>query len=341
MKSTNIIPFKLPSVPVMNSHGVPKRRKVLLTIEPISKKIRSADARAHLGFFNGKLAIGSHNFYSDNATFLGIIAYICDVGSVKVSTLSSQQSFILRSNKNHQHELEWVEADDERAFLKHFHDGLYMCTHSRKQSREFVDWLENGLFPLAMTQVPASMQIHTKLVRGVYDDSGIPLSEKAIAHRARNDKMIRELQSAIQGILPPLPNVLNIDLTQIAHLDGGQVIYSGSAEASMRRLIMQFGFNRLPATWSELNGLVDYCKYLWIASGEQFVPVDLIPDWQRTGRNIDLRLAPWRVPAFDAYVANDLEKLRHIHVADNTLERIGVDWQASQLRQSHYLPKCR
>ncbi|HEY8102646.1 MAG TPA: hypothetical protein VIF82_18050, partial [Burkholderiaceae bacterium] len=264
------------------------------------------------------------------------------------STLSSPQLINLKARVNANRELASVEVIGERIFLAHFHDRLYLCTHSRKQTREFVDWLEKEQFPSALAQVPAFLRVHAKLARGVYDESGMPMSKEAIAYRARQEKMIQELEDVIQGRLPQLPDVLNIDLAQITRIHenavrgGGSdpIFIKGKVALAMRRLIACFGFERLPVTWGELNGMLDYCKYLWMASGDQFVPADLIPDWQKISRNIDLQFAPWRIPAFDAYIANDIDKLRRIHLADKTIERLGAEWQELQSCQDRCAVKA-
>jgi hypothetical protein len=320
---------------IMCSAKAPKRRKAVFMIEPIPKRIQKTGANEKSGFFNGKLIIDGHNFYSDDANILASIAYICNVSSVSVSTLSTPQSITIKARATCNSELELLDNFSERIFLKQFHEVLYLCKHSRKQSVAFVEQWEMKLFPLAFVQVPLSLCVHTKLERGVYDEAGMPMSLKAIARQALDQDISRYLENAIQGKLPQLPDVLNIDLTRITRhkcdaVNGNNtdhIIYSDQVKLAMHRLINHFGFDRLPSTWGELNGMLDYCKYLWMASGDKFVPFELMKAWQKTSRNIDQKLAPWRIPAFDAYVVNDIKKLRNIHQADKTMERLGIEWK--------------
>jgi len=329
-----VIPFKHSTGPIKSLAKKPKRRKTILTVEPIPKKNRKLGANYKCGIFNGKLVIEGHNFYSDDASTLGIIAFICGVGSVVASTLTSTEPIKIKAYGNFHCDLEVLDAFDERAFLEQFHATLHLCMHSRKQTREFIDAWEKDRFATAVAQVPEALRVHTKLERGVYDESGIPMSAKAIARIARHEKVIEQLENAIQGKFPNLPDVMNIDFNNIIRhgksaADTDKISYIGTSELVARRLIAHFGFDRLPSTWGELNGMLDYCKHLWMSSGDKFVAKELIIDWQMVGRNIELKLAPWRVPALDAYVANDIEKLRAIHIADRTLERLGIQWKES------------
>jgi hypothetical protein len=252
------------------------------------------------------------------------------------STLSSSKPITLKANVNFHCALNVLDAFDERAFLEQFHDSLYRCTHSRQQTRDFVNLWQADRFPLAMVQVPACLRINTKLERGVYDELGIPMSAAQIAQRARREKLMRELEQAIQGKPPQLPPFLEIDFKRIIRHGGrgGKIAYRGENELRMRRAINHFGFDRIPTTWNELNGLLEYCKHLWMASGQNAVPPELIHDWRKTGRNIDLKLNPWRVPAFDAYIAGDIDKLRAIHAVDITIEWLAAQWRDSHMQRA-------
>jgi hypothetical protein len=337
----NVIPFKRHAGRSKSPAKPSKQREAILTVEHIPRKNRKPGANYQSGVFNGKLIIEGHNFYSDDANILGIIAFICNVRTVKASTLNSREPISLRARAGFYCNLEVLDAFDERAFLEQFHDALYLCTQSRKQPLHFVDSCEKSRFPLAMTHVPEALRVHTRLERAIYDESGKPMPPQAIARKARHEKMIRQLENAIQGKFPKLPEILDIDISKIVRTSGRNasrsnmdtICYGYEVELAMHRLIAHFGFDRMPRTWGELNGMIEYCKYLWMATGDQFVTHDLISDWQKTGRNIDMKLKPWRVPAFDAYVANNIEKLRTIHIADKTLERLGKEWKEVQIQK--------
>jgi hypothetical protein len=310
-------------------------RRAILTVEPIPRKNRKPGATYLSGAFNARLIVDGHKFYSDDASELGIIAFVCNVATVTASTLNSPRPITLRANVNFHCALAVLDAFDERAFLEQFHESLYRCTHSRQQTRDFVNLWQADRFPLALMQVPGCLRINTKLERGVYDERGIPMSAVQIAHRARREKLMRELECAIQGKPPQLPSFLEIDFKRIIRHGGrgGKIAYRGDNELKMHRAINHFGFERIPTTWNELNGLLEYCKHLWMAAGQNAVPPDLINDWRKTGRNIDLKLNPWRVPAFDAYIAGDIEKLRAIHATDITLDRLAEQWRQRQIQR--------
>ena len=87
-----------------------------------------------------------------------------------------------------------------------------------------------------------------------------------------------------------------------------------------------FCFPRIPATWAELHAFTDYASNLWSAAGGGHVP-KYVKFAQANARAVDMRIQPWRVPAFDAYIAGDKAELLRIHTEEKTLETIAARWE--------------
>jgi hypothetical protein len=138
--------------------------------------------------------------------------------------------------------------------------------------------------------------------------------------------------------------LFNIDFGKITRLkdnvangDGSDaIVYEAEAELAMRRLLAHFGFDRLPLTWAEMNGVLDYCENIWVAAGGG-IPADSVKDWRRSYREVMEKRRPWRIPAFDAYVAGDIERLRKVHSQEKTLERVAAEWREFRYELGHPL----
>ena len=105
------------------------------------------------------------------------------------------------------------------------------------------------------------------------------------------------------------------------------VVYGAQLELGLRQLIAHFGFDRLPLTWAEYNAFLEYTENLWVAAGGGISEPHAIKIFQESAREVDLKYQPWRVAAFDAYVAGDIDSLRTIHKKDKTLDVIAAKWQ--------------
>jgi hypothetical protein len=274
-----------------------------------------------------------------------MIAYVCNVRTVTVTTLGTTESLGLRAVSHvEERAIENIADYDERTFLKRFQSALYLCSTSNKQSQNLIDWWEKNLLPFAVSQVPEKLRINTRFQRGVYDESGMPMSAAQIAFRARHKQLTGQRETATQGLLPTSPGLFDIDFNQVTRLKGDVangdnadvVVYAATAELAMRRLIAHFGFNRLPLTWAELNGVLEYCENFWYANGGG-MPVQYAESWRRSARKVELECLPWRIPALDAYVAGDIETLRKIHAADKTIERVAAEWKEFPYPEDHPL----
>lgn len=134
------------------------------------------------------------------------------------------------------------------------------------------------------------------------------------------------------------PSIFDINMDAVIHLKGGSaangdnsdpMVYQGTAEASMRRLIAEFGFHRLPLTFGEFHGLLDYCEMLHGVAG--FDNIDrkakyyesATRAWQESGIEVFGRSEPQHVAALRLYCQQDREGLAKLHKKSDTLTALG------------------
>src|SRR5690606_31319588 len=87
------------------------------------------------------------------------------------------------------------------------------------------------------------------------------------------------------------------------------VVATGQAEIALRRLIKRFGFERMPFTCAELNGLLDYCIEFDAVTGEG-LPEEYREMWLASSLQACEDISPKLLPAVKLYLAGDLEGLR-------------------------------
>jgi hypothetical protein len=325
-----IIPFKRATDSTKPTAKTPKRRKALLTIEPIQKKRQKAGADFESGLFNGKLVIDDHEFCVDNGNLLGIIAYICNISSVLATTPNSSQPIEIKARASYQREITLLSNDDERVFLKRFQVGLYMCTHSKAQKREFVDWWQKELFPVALAQVPEHLRVHIRMERGVYDDSGMPLSAAEISQRARHLKMVKSLEnpeSTGNGII-------NLPWEQISRMTDphGPVAINGAAYVAVQKMLTRFGFPRMPQSFAELVQAHELCT-------KTSMDLHMIATLELGKEVRDATLEVYRTyhsntyPLYEACINQDDKRIAELHAKKDWLAVLAKEFEEPEEKE--------
>lgn len=135
-----------------------------------------------------------------------------------------------------------------------------------------------------------------------------------------------EILSAIDA-----PDVF--DESEIFRMGGGSaangdkndpIVITGKSEVAMRKLIAKYGFDRMPLTYGEFQGLLDYCDRLDVVRGEGIVRPDRQLAWSRGGG-----IQAWEraVPLFkevgSMYAEGDLETLVKFHKERDVLAELG------------------
>lgn len=103
---------------------------------------------------------------------------------------------------------------------------------------------------------------------------------------------------------------------------------SGPAEVRLRQIIAAFGFPRMPQTYGELRGLLDYCALLETAAGFTVHenPKDL-EICHRTAFRVMTKYHPGYVMPFQLFINRDIEGLRAWHTREGLLERLGREFE--------------
>lgn len=104
------------------------------------------------------------------------------------------------------------------------------------------------------------------------------------------------------------------------------VAFGESTEPLMRSVLARYGFDRLPATLAEFYGLFEYCDTLDAASGVGMRPPDQLAEWQAASFAVWRRKKPALMPAIERYCAGDVDGLKALHRAEDTLARLGREY---------------
>lgn len=107
---------------------------------------------------------------------------------------------------------------------------------------------------------------------------------------------------------------------------GAAISFNAQAEALMRGVLARYGFERLPATHGELLALFEYCDSLDAASGVGMRPDGELAEWQAAAFVVWRRKSPQLMPAIELYCAGDIDALRALHRAQDTLTSLGRDY---------------
>jgi hypothetical protein len=103
----------------------------------------------------------------------------------------------------------------------------------------------------------------------------------------------------------------------------GALVFTPASERLMRQLAARYGFERLPASYAELFGLIEYCDSLDAASGVGMRPKDQLAEWQAASFEVWRRKNPGLMPAIERYCAGDIDGLRALHLRQDTLTALG------------------
>lgn len=144
-------------------------------------------------------------------------------------------------------------------------------------------------------------------------------------------------KTAQRVFIPSGPSPADIDFPQALRLMGGSaangdksdpVVFQGDVERQMRALLQRYGFDRLPLTYGELAGLMEYCNELDSACGfGMFTDEVSLQAWQKNALDTWADELPQMLPALKLYMAGDIDKLRRLHQQEDTLTQLGRNWR--------------
>lgn len=133
------------------------------------------------------------------------------------------------------------------------------------------------------------------------------------------------------------PAPTEIDFSDVLRLMGDSaangdnndpVVFQGRVETQMRALIAKYGFERLPLTYGELAGLMEYCNELDSAAGfGMFSDQRSLRAWQRNSLDTWGEDLPEMLPAKSLYMSGELAALTTVHREQDTLTQLGRRWR--------------
>ena len=127
------------------------------------------------------------------------------------------------------------------------------------------------------------------------------------------------------------------DETEVLRLMGGSaangdkndpIVFQGNADRLIRKMVAQYGFDRLPATYGEFQGMQDYCARLDITKGTGIVSKNRESDWSVGGIKMWEESGPTKKykPVGAWYCAGKLDEIRAFNIAHNVMTQLGKDF---------------
>lgn len=137
-----------------------------------------------------------------------------------------------------------------------------------------------------------------------------------------------------EEILSQSIDEFDFDEDEVIRLVGGSaangdkndpVVFQGAAEHTIRRMIAKYGFDRVPFTYGEFQGMQNYCARLDIASGEYIVRKELQEAWSEGGIKgwEEAEITRRYQPVASLYCAGKLDEVRAYHRQHDVMTQLG------------------
>lgn len=140
-----------------------------------------------------------------------------------------------------------------------------------------------------------------------------------------------------EEILSQSIDEFDFDENEVIRLIGGSaangdkndpLVFQGKSEHTIRRMIAKYGFDRLPATYGEFQGMQNYCARLDIASGEYIVRKELQEAWSQGGIKSweEAEATRGYKPVAALYCAGKLDEVRAYHSRHDVMTQLGKSY---------------
>jgi hypothetical protein len=126
------------------------------------------------------------------------------------------------------------------------------------------------------------------------------------------------------------------DESEVIRLVGGSaangdkndpMVFVGKAEVTIRGMVAQYGFDRMPLTYGEFHGFMDYTATLDIVIGSGIVPAARQGDWSEGGLEMwDKTMSQYR-EAGHLFAKGDIAALLAYHKENQVLKRLGQEFE--------------
>lgn len=175
---------------ILIEKGISKKRRLTatLTLVPTAKcgKVSCCSKKGH---YRGILEVNGYTYEDDDGQPIGLAAYVMNVGNLNIvspsypagalNLMASRADFpssIQRHSECHnakQHAEGW--------FLKRAWTAMKVSHGSKRQPRDFVDWWNSERLPRVVERIPVERRVNVRLLPGVFDDDGFPMSSERLA----------------------------------------------------------------------------------------------------------------------------------------------------------------
>ena len=323
-----VIQFKRP-VPM--SPRKKTARKATLTVVSYVGKPKDAPMGS------GILRIGSLELTHPSPIILGTAAAIAGAGRVLLIAAGLPEGGLVLTLTKRMLQVEEHADLSIGLFIRQFRTGLDVAKNSKRHSQWLVERCESEHWQAACALVPEELRCLDGLEHGIYGPDGYPLSARKIAAQAQSNRVMSGFISAMDGHASGVVADNGFDMTDVLRLTGDReldpvrspnddpVVYTGKSEFVMRGLIARYGFARLPLTYGELLGFLDYRDMFDLINGESIARESWHEDWQKAGFKVLEKHYPERVAAAKLYFKGDLEGLQALHKRESTLELLGAN----------------
>lgn len=157
-------------------------------------------------------------------------------------------------------------------------------------------------------------------------------------YRVAKGKPVRAWTAAdVQSKVMGNPFGPDADLLEVTRLMGDSaangdkhdpVVFNAPTEVVLRRLITRYGFDRLPETYGELNGFLDYALFLEGALADDIAQYpEQAAAWVRAALEVCEQTFPQYLVAMKLFVAKDAAALLAHHTAEKRLLVLGQTYR--------------
>jgi len=306
-----------------------KSRKATLTVSAYGGR-----KRLDIPIGTGVLTVNGHELVHLDPLVLGTAAAIAGVGVMTMYAKGLPSDGLILSSTKRQRDIENLKDMSVKFFIARFRTGYDIARNGKRHSQWLVERSAQEFWPQAYALVPVELRSMERIEHGVYGENGWPMSAKKIADKAKSKRVIDNFRHQVRSNCE-VPDEADFDFSEVLRLTGDSggkhdnsnaVVLQGRAELKMRQIIARFGFDRLPYSFGELHGIMDYCDSLKVFAGDDFVSADLKAVWQDGSRTLIEQKFPQLLSAFTLYCKGDVDGLHMLHKSDDTLTKLGVDY---------------
>lgn len=149
------------------------------------------------GQYRGILEVNGYSFEDDDGNAIGLAAFVMNVGKLNIVSPSYPAGVLnmmasradLTSSVQRVSESHNVKQHYEGWFLKRTWTALKVAHGSKRQRRDIVDKWNSDLLPPIVVRIPVEHRVNLRLLPGVFDEDGLPMTPAQHARFVRSQRM--------------------------------------------------------------------------------------------------------------------------------------------------------